>query len=362
MASAAGSILSPLTSLFSFGDKGYLTVDIGSSSIKILEVKGKGKSLRILNAGIVPLSSDIIQDNLIRNPTAVAEAIRTFVEDQELQATNVLTVVPGPAVIIKRANFPAQDQRELRETILFEAGNFIPESLDNVNLDYQVLDEGFSGNVDVLLVAVRKDVIGSYVDAIEEAGLVPVVADVDYFALENMFEANYTPNPDETVALINIGAHYSLVNVMKGNRSSFTGDVQFGGKHFTDMVAEALSLGEEDAEEAKINGALEGYNSQDIEKVIIAASDHLLDEIQHTLSFFGTGTAEEQITAVYLSGGTAQLPSLASMMSQRLSVPVEISDPFRNLRVGGQHEEFLRAHASSFAISAGLATRRPGDR
>ncbi len=210
--------------------------------------------------------------------------------------------------------------------------------------------------------AVRKDVISSYVDAIEEAGLVPVVADVDYFALENMFETNYTPNPDETIALINIGAHYSLVNVMKGNRSAFTGDVQFGGKHFTDMVAQALSLGEEDAEEAKINGALAGYNSQDIERVIFTASDHLLDEIQNTLSFFGTGTAEEQITAVYLSGGTAQLPSLASMMSQRLSVPVEICDPFRNLRVGGQHEEFIRAHASSFAISAGLATRRPGDR
>ncbi len=111
MASAAGSILSPLTSLFSFGDKGYLTIDIGSSSIKILEVKGRGKNLRILNAGIAPLSGDIIQDNIIRNPTAVAEAILILVEDQGLQATNVLTVVPGPAVIIKRANFPAQDQK-----------------------------------------------------------------------------------------------------------------------------------------------------------------------------------------------------------------------------------------------------------
>jgi len=150
--------------------------------------------------------------------------------------------------------------------------------------------------------------------------------------------------------------------VMKGNRSAFTGDVQFGGKHFTDMLAETLSISEEEAEEAKVNGALEGYNSQDIERIVASASDHLLDEIQHTLSFFGTGAAEEQITSIYLSGGTAQLPGLASMMSQRLNVPVEVSDPFRNLRVGGQHEEFIRSHASSFAISAGLATRRPGDR
>ncbi|MSQ46767.1 MAG: type IV pilus assembly protein PilM [Deltaproteobacteria bacterium] len=363
MASIAGGILSPLTSLFSFGDKGYLAIDIGSNSIKVLEVKGKGKGLRIINAGIAPLSSDAIQDNVVRSPALVAEAIRTLIEDQGLKATNVLTVVPGPAVIIKRANFPAQDQKDLRETILFEAGNFIPESLDNVNLDYQVLDTGSQNNtIDVLLVAVRKDLISSYTSAIEEAGLIPVVADVDYFALENMFETNYSPDPEETIALINIGAHYSLVNVMKGNRSAFTGDVQFGGKHFTDMVAEALSLSEEEAEDAKINGVLEGYNSQDIERIVTTASDHLLDEIQHTLSFFGTGTADEQITAVYLSGGTAQLPSLASMISQRLSVPVEVSDPFRNLRVSGQHEEFIRSHAASFAISAGLATRRPGDR
>jgi type IV pilus assembly protein PilM len=363
MASLIRNILSPLTSLLSFGDKSYLTLDIGSSSIKMLEVKGKGNSLRILNAGIVPLASHAIQGNIVQNSTIVSEAIRTLVEDYELKATNVLTVVPGPSVIIKRANFPAQDLKELRETILFEAGNFIPESLDNVNLDYQIIDSGSAtDSVEVLLVAVRKDVINSYISAIEEAGLVPVVADVDYFALENMFEANYSPTPDETIALINIGAHYSLVNVMKGNRSAFTGDVPFGGRHFTETLAEGLSISEEEAEEAKINGALDGHRNQDIEKIISSASDHLLDEIQHTLSFFGTGAAEEQITSIYLSGGTAQLPGLASTMSQRLNVPVEISDPFRSIRVRGRHEEFIRTHASSFAISTGLAARRPGDR
>jgi len=357
------SILSPLTSLLSFGDKGYLTLDIGSSSIKMLEVKGKGRGLRILNAGIIPISNEGVQENIVQNPTIVSEAIRTLVEDYRVKATNVITVVPGPAAIIKRANFPVQDPKELRETILFEAGNFIPESLDNVNLDYQVLEAGpAADSVDVLLVAVRKDVINSYIAAIEEAGLVPVVADVDYFALENMFEANYSPDIDDTVALINIGAHYSLVNVMKGGRSAFTGDVPFGGKHFTDMLAETLSVSNDEAEDAKINGILEGYNTQDIEKVLSTASDHLLDEIQHALSFFGTGSTEEQITAIYLSGGTAQLPGLASVMSQRLNIPVEISDPFRQIRINGQSEEFVRSHASSFAISAGLATRRPGDR
>src|SRR5262249_34261139 len=202
------------------------------------------------NAGIMPLTNEVVQENIVKNPAIVAEAVRTLIEDYRIKATDVITVIPGPAAIIKRANFPAQDPKELRETILFEAGNFIPESLDNVNLDYQVLDPGSAAdNVDVLLVAVRKDVITSYIAAIEEAGLGPVVADVDYFSLENIFEVNYSPNSDETTALINIGAHYSLVNVMKGGRSAFTGDVPFGGKHFTDMLAEALSVSNDEAED-----------------------------------------------------------------------------------------------------------------
>ena len=329
----------------------------------MLEVKGRGRSLRVLKAGIVPLVENAVQGNIVQSPGSVADAIRTLLEDHAVKATNVITAVPGPSVIIKRANFPAQDSKELQETILFEAGNFIPESLENVNLDYQVLDrEAKSDNVDVLLVAVRKDVINSYVDAISEAGLVPVVADVDYFALENMFEINYSPDPDEIVALINIGAHYSLINVMKGGRSAFTGDVPIGGQQFTDVLSRELGVSLEQAEDAKINGILSGHGSEDVERVISSASEQLLDEIQHALSFFGSGSTEEQVSTIYLSGGTAQLPGLAANMSQRLHIPVEVSDPFRRIGINSQAEEFVRQNASSFAVSVGLATRRPGDR
>jgi len=363
MAPLFNSLLSPFTSLLSFGEKSYLTLDIGSSSVKMLEIGRKGRSFRVLKAGLVPLTNHAVQGNIVQNPASVAEAIRTLVEDHAVKAVDVITAVPGPSVIIKRANFPAQDPKELQETILFEAGNFIPESLENVNLDYQVLDQDAqSDNVDVLLVAVRKDVINSYITAIDEAGLVPVVADVDYFALENMFEINYAPNADEIIALINIGSHYSLINVMKGGRSAFTGDVPVGGQQFTDTLVRELGLSEEQAEEAKINGIVQGRNHEEIEGVISSTSDQLLDEVQHALSFFGTGSTEEQISAVYLSGGTAQLPGLASAMSQRLHIPVEVSDPFRRINISGRDAEFLRHHASSFAVSAGLASRRPGDR
>jgi len=358
-----GNILSSLAAFLPFGDKSYLTLDIGSSSVKMLEVRGRGRSLCVLKAGIVPLIENAVQGNIVQSPGSVADAIRTLIDEHEIKTTSVITAVPGPSVIIKRANFPAQGAKELQETILFEAGNFIPESLENVNLDYQVLDqEAKANNVDVLLVAVRKDVINSYVDAISEAGLTSVVADVDYFALENMFELNYVPEPNEIVALINIGAHYSLINVMKGGRSAFTGDVPVGGQQFTDILSRELHVSTTQAEDAKINGILTGHSSEDVERVISSASEHLLDEIQHALSFFGSGATDEQISTIYLSGGTAQLPGLAANMSQRLNIPVEVSDPFRNVSINSQDEDFVRQNASSFAVSVGLATRRPGDR
>jgi type IV pilus assembly protein PilM len=354
-------VLGPL--LPSFAEKNYLTIDIGSSSVKLLEARGKGRALHILNAGIAKLPSDAVQGNIVQDTGGVANAIRTLLDETGVKANAVITALPGPAVIIKRATFPAQEPKELQETIFFEAGNFIPESLENVNLDYQVLDQGpGTQGLEILLVAVRKDVINSYVSAINEAGLIPIIADVDYFALENMFEMNYASGREDNIALINIGARYSLLNILKGGRSAFTGDVPVGGWQFTDMLSNELKISEEQAEEAKIDGVIEGHGRQEIEKVISIASDHLLDEIQHALSFFATGSTEEQVSTVYLSGGTAQLPGLAFSMSERLRIPVEVVDPFRHIQVSQPISELVRQNSSSFAVSAGLATRRPGDR
>ncbi|TMA58272.1 MAG: type IV pilus assembly protein PilM [Deltaproteobacteria bacterium] len=348
--------LSPLFSFLPRGDKNYLSLDIGSSSIKMLEVRGSGSAMRILNAGIAPLPPNAVQGNVVQDSGSVSQAIRALLERQGVKTTEVVAAVPGPAVIIKRATFPVQDPKDLEETILFEAGNFIPESLDNVNLDYQVLDPDPAATDDVLLVAVRKDVLNGYVTAISEGGLIPVVVDVDYFALENMFEANYTPGPEEVVALINIGARYSSINIMKGKRSMFTGDVPVGGRQCTDLLARELGLDYDKAEEGGSEGAA-------FEKIITAASEQLLDEVQRALSFFWVGSAEEQVSTVYLSGGSAQLPGLAQAMSKRLQIPVEVSNPFRQLTISRHaDEQFIQQHASALAVSVGLATRRPGDK
>ncbi|HXG17639.1 MAG TPA: type IV pilus assembly protein PilM [Methylomirabilota bacterium] len=356
--------ISPLFSVLPGAEKSYLSLDIGSSSVKMLEVRGSDEALTIVNAGIAQLPANAIQGNVVQDTESVARTIRTLVAAQKIRASKVIAAVPGPAVIIKRATFPIQPLAELQETIFFEAGNFIPESLENVNLDYQILDSASDSNeVDVLLVAVRKDVINSYVAAIKEAGLTPVVIDVDCFALENMFEANYAPGPDEVVALINIGARYSSINIMKGRRSIFTGDVPVGGRQFTEILSQELGASFEEAEDLKIFGPDDEAKRKEVASVLLSASDQLLDEVQRALSFFWTGSAEEQINVVYLSGGSAHLPGLAEAMGERLQIPVMFSDPFRTFSVSRQiDEQFIQEQASALAVSVGLATRRPGDK
>ena len=357
------SCVSSLSSLFpQWGEKNYLTLDIGSSSVKMLEIHGKDRALQILNAGIVPLPANAVQNNIVRDSDGVAFAIRTLVEEHHVKATEVVTAVPGPAVIIKRAKFPVQDMPELHDTILFEAGNFIPESLDNVHLDYQIFArDADNDSVDVLLVAVRKDVITSFLTPIYDAGLFPVIVDVDYFALENMFELNHAEHLGDTVALINIGDRYSSISIMKAGRSAFTGDVPFGGRQVTDMLAEELGLSESQAETLKITGRGEGRQHEEGKRVIAVAAEQLCHEIQRTFSFFWTDP--DQISSIYLSGGTAQIPTLASTMSERLQVPVALADPFRLVTISNQADyDFILQHSSSLAISVGLATRRPGDK
>ena len=355
----------PLSELSPFHrEKNYLSLDIGSSSVKMLEVRGGNSRLHVVNAAVSPLPPTAVQSNMIQDQQDVAEAIRLLIESNGIRTKEVITAVPGPAVIIKQATFPAQPPEELDETVILEAGNFIPESLENVNLDYQIIGEDpEEGQVEVLLVAIRTDIINSYIAAITEAGLRPIVVDVDYFALENMFEVNYAPQPGEVNALINLGARYSTINILKGGRSVFNGDVPVGGRQITEALMQQLGLTYEEAEEAKITGTAAEHAQEEIEASLTLAVDPLLDEVQRALSFFWTGAAEEPIHNIYLSGGSAQLSGLAAMMSERLQAPLELTDPFRQVIIGRQaDEDFLQQIASSLAVSVGLATRRPGDK
>lgn len=189
------------------GKGGFVALDIGSTSIKMVEAVVDKSGYRILNLGLLPLPSNVIQNNMVVETKPVADAIRKLMHDKGVKAKQVISAVPGRAVIMKKIQMPKQEKSELDNNIEFEAQSVIPENIDNVNLDYQVLSESQDGNkMDVLLVAVKKEIVNSYADAISEAGLVPAIMDVDYFALENMYEANYTADAvGGVVGLVHIG-------------------------------------------------------------------------------------------------------------------------------------------------------------
>ncbi len=356
--------LSPLLSFLPGGRRSYLSVDIGSSSVKMLEVRSAKDALWLVSAGMASLPSDAMQGNIIRDPKSVAQTLRTLLASQRIKTTEVITAIPGPAAIVKHATFPLQSASDLHEAILFEAGNYIPENLEDVTLDYYVLDFIEDTNaVEVVFVAVRKEVIDSYVAALRAAGLVPVVVDVDYFALENMVEANYGPSSEEISILLHIGARYSLLSVLKRGYTVFTGDVSVGGVLFTEALAQELGVSREEAEEIKVFGRVEATQQRKAEDALRPIFTQLLDETERMLNFFWSGEATEQIPTVYLSGGSARLPGLVGFTSERLHAPVILSDPFRALSMSRHvDEQFVREHASALTISMGLATRRPGDK
>jgi type IV pilus assembly protein PilM len=346
------------------GDEQYVSVDIGSSAIKIVEVRSGAGSLRVLAAGSLPMPSSAIQNNMVSDPAAVAEVLRALLESKGIRGRKAITAIPGPAVIIKRVTLPSQTAQELENTILVEAGNFIPEDLENVNLDYQITDYIEDGKrMDVLLVAAKKDIVSSYAETVRAAGLMPVVVDVDYFALENMFELNYEPPPNQVIALVNVGARYSSINILRNGRSTFTGDVPVGGRDITDALVRDLGVEVEVAERLKAGETVAGVDAEQVAVAMGPAADTLIDEIHHALSFFWTAATDETINEVYLSGGAARMPELGERLSQRIEVPVAVADPLARVTLSPTLEASgLRQQGPDFAVAMGLAVRRPDDK
>jgi type IV pilus assembly protein PilM len=346
---------------------GYVALDIGSSSIKLVEAAVDKSGYRALKLGILPLPENAIQNNMVVDSKSVAEVIRQLIQEQGVSAKKVISAVPGRAVIMKKVQMPKQESAELEANIEFEAQNVIPENLENVNLDHQVLSDSADGNkMDVLLVAVKKEIVNSYSTVIEDAGLEPSVMDVDYFALENMYEANYAGEAVKgVVGLIHIGAQNTSISLLQNGVSTFTGDLSIGGAYFTDALASHAGLSAAAAESFKLTGVAEDHKGLALAALLQPTIEELAEEIRRTVSLYGAVPSDEGdgLKTIYLSGGGAKLIGLRALLEERMGVPVRLSEPFRSFTVNKNIDrEYLLESAPSFAVAAGLSIRRPGDR
>jgi type IV pilus assembly protein PilM len=348
--------------------KGLVGVDIGSSAVKAVELKvgGKGNDeYQLLNIGVEPLPPEAIVDGAIMDSGAVIDAIQRLFQDNKIKTTDVVTGVSGNAVIVKKISLPQMSAEELAESIHWEAEQYIPFDIQDVALDYEVIEGGGSGgNMDVLLVAVKKDKISEYTSAIQQAGRTPKVVDVDVFALQNCYEMNYGVDASRVVALLNIGASIMNVNVVKGGVSVFNRDIAGGGSQYTDAIQKDLNLSFEQAETLKKGDPVEGASAESLHPILQAVSESIAMEIQKTFDFFRATSQEDRIDQIFLSGGTAKIHGLQDLLKERFGAPVDILNPFLNVSYSEKefNPEYLDEIGPAAAIAVGLAVRREGDR
>jgi type IV pilus assembly protein PilM len=352
-----------------FGSKkGLVGVDIGSSAVKAVEVKVGGKGgdeYQLLNIGLEPLPPEAIVDGAIMDSGAVIDAVQNLFQDNRIKTTDCATGVSGNAVIVKKISLPQMSEEELAESIHWEAEQYIPFDIQDVQLDYEVVEGGESaGNMDVLLVAVKKDKISEYTSAITQAGKNPTIVDVDVFALQNCYEANYVPDPGRVVALLNIGASIMNVNVVRDGSSVFNRDIAVGGNQYTDAIQKDLNLSFEQAEALKRGEQVDEAAPENLHPILQAVSENITTEIQRTFDFFRATSQEDRVDQIYLSGGAAKVHGLRDLLTDRLDAPVELLNPFLNVRYSDKDFDpaFLEDIGPSAAIAVGLAVRRVGDR
>jgi type IV pilus assembly protein PilM len=340
------------------GSKSIVGLDIGSSSIKAVELKKSRGEVEVVHVGLEPLASDIVVDSMIVDSGSVSSAITKIFNENNIKSKSVATSVSGHSVIVKRIPVQAMEDATLADQIGQEAAQHIPFDVADVNVDYQILSEEGSNPMDVLLVAVKKDKILNYTNVLSLAGKTPAVVDIDAFALQNCYEYNYDPSPSSTVALLNLGASVMNINIVKGTTPLFPRDVSVGGNQYTDSLQKELDLGFEDAESLKL-GRKVGTVSEDAKMPILQqVTEIIVLEIQKTFDFFRATAAGEHIERIYLAGGSAKVPGLMEALRQEFSLPVELLNPFQRIAPGsGVSTDLIDQNAGQLAVAVGLALR-----
>ncbi len=346
--------------------KNALGLDIGSSSIKLVQLRETKKGIHLVNLSVANLPPEAIVDGALMNSSVIVETIREMTEKLKLKAKEVALSISGHSVIIKKIGLPAMTQDELDESIKWEAEQYIPFDVNDVYLDYQVLQSRpEQGQMDVLLVAAKREIVDEYAGIARDAGLEPIVVDVDCFTIQNTFETGYGFPPGETIVLIDIGAAMISINIVANGMTTFTRDINMGGNQYTEELRKRLGISHDQAEAYKTGGQnADGVVPQEVDRILASVSETLANELHRSLDFYLATSSEGRVSRIYLSGGTAQVSSLAPTIESRVGVPVELLDPFKAINVDTKqfNLEFINRIRPGAAVAVGLALRGPNDR
>ena len=349
--------------MFGGRQKDLLAIDIGSSSVKLVQLKESKDGYQLVNVGMKSISPEAIVDGALMDSSAIVDAIQELVSDIGVKIKEVATAVSGHSVIIRNVNLPIMTEEELDSSIQWEAEQYIPFEISDVNIDFHIIgpDEDEPSEMKVVIVAAKKEIISDYVAVFKDSGLKPIVIDVGCFAMENAIELNY-PLSDDIVALVDVGDSTINVNVLQKGMTTFTRDIQSGGKMFVDEMQKRLGASAEDAAETMRQGVT-ADTPEEVKDIFEEVVDNLAQEIQRSIDFFTATASDEYVTQVYLSGGVSQSDELLKDLSERLDIPVDRVDPFKE--IGIDYAKFDKSYIESLApymsVAVGLAVRRLAD-
>jgi len=349
-----------------FGKKDQLIgLDIGSRSIKVAEiVEAKGGST-LKNFGSIDIAHGAIEEGTINDPGTVAESLQELLRSSGIKETSVAVSIGGYSVIVKKIVVQSMAEEQLQETIHFEAEQYIPFDISDVNLDFQILGESDSNpnQMNVILVAAKKEMVDDYINLVNLAGLDPCIIDVEAFALQNSFEANYDVL-DENIALIDIGASKTSLNILKNTTSVFMRDVSLGCGQINQKIMSLIECPFENAEKLKFGNEQDRLSGDDLKGIVSSVVADWCTEIRRALDFFYSTYPEDQIKRIVLSGGGANIAEFRELLASEASAEVEIINPFRNLRIDNKKldDAFIKQIAPQAAICMGLAMRKVDDK
>ncbi len=344
--------------------KNLVGVDIGTSSVKVCQLKETRKGYGLVRLGYAPLAPQTIVDGQVMDSGAVVEALGRVFRDAAIRQKEVALSVSGQSVIIRKISVPMMTAAELEEQIHWEAEQHIPFDIKDVQVDYQVLRRRpEASQMDLLLVAAKRDQIHDYAQLARDAKLKPVVCDIDAFTVQNLFEFSRQLPPDRTIALLNVGAALSSLNIVANGVSAFTREIASGGNVITEEIQKQLGVAFDQAEAFKAGVPLTGDDRPVlplVKQVVESVTDSIAAEIQRSLDFFLATSGESEIAGIYVTGGTANLGALTQAIQRRARVPVEAWVPTERMTIEAREVDprLLEQRAAQLPVALGLGLRR----
>lgn len=342
-----------------------IALDIGSGNIKMLEFEVEGDKPRLVNIAIAALKEGIFTNNLVSKPEIVTEAVNNLLSTNAIANKRAIISVPGPAALMKKVRIAQMKIEDLRQQVMLEAGSFLPNGLADVRVDFHISRQNESGTYDVLIVAVKNDIVDSFINPLSSAGVETAVVDIDYFALYNAFEMNYPEYVSELTAIIDIGARFSNIILAQHGEILYAGDLSFGSKVLNDLIQKEVGSDVSQAESWKLDITSAPADKQEkLKEVLAQRRTQLAIELNRQLNLFWSASGSpDTIKRIMLTGGGALFADFAEALQEKSGTTCEYIDPFKNIELAPEIDpEYVKGLSPIFAISVGLGLRQPADR